>query len=84
MSPYARFAVGARMNVASPETVVLFNHRGADQVLGNLALISGRDRQSRDGVKVLYNVLKDAVDNHDQTCLKIPKKATIKFKSKYF
>ena len=72
------------MNVASPESVVLFNYRGPEEVLDNLVLVSGRDKQSRDGVKVLYKVLKDAVEHHDQTCLKIPKKAIIKLKSKTF
>ena len=75
------------MNVASPESVILFNYRGEDVGLGNLALVSGRKGdggQSRDGVRALYNILKDAMKCHDQTCLKIPKKATIKFKSKYF
>ena len=71
------------MNVADPETVILFNHRGPCEGLGNLVFISGRkddEGLARDGVKALHNILKDAISNHDQTNLKIPKKAKLKLK----
>lgn len=75
------------MKVASPASVLLFNYRGEDAALGNLVLVSGRKGeggQSRDGVRALHTILKDAMKNHDQTCLKIPKQATIKLQSKTF
>ena len=71
------------MNVVSPDSVILFNyrHKGPDDVLDKLVFISGR---KGDGVKAIYNILKDAMDNHNQTCLKIPKHARIKLTSKNF
>ena len=71
------------MNVADPETVILFNHRGPREGLGKLVFFSSRkddEGPARDGVKALWKILKDAVSNHDQTNLKIPKKARIKLK----
>ena len=73
------------MGVASPETIILFNFRGQNDPLSKLVLISGRQDKGgllRDGVKVLYSILNDAVSNHGKICLKIPKKAIIKFECK--
>ena len=53
------------MNVASPDTVFLFNYRGASEELNKLVFISGRrdpSGQLRDGAKVLKNILDDAVE----------------------
>ena len=84
-SPYARFAAGVKMGVASQETVFLFNYRGPSDVLSKLVLLNGRKEdggQSKDGVRTLYNLLKDALANHNITSLRIPKKAMIRLTSK--
>ena len=73
------------MNVASPDTVFLFNYRGSSEELNKLVFISGRrdpSGQLRDGAKVLKNILDDAVENHKLLCLKIPRKVIIKLKSR--
>ena len=85
-SPYARFATGVKMGVASPETVFLFNYRGPSDMLSKLVLLSGRKEdggQSKDGVRTLYNLLKDALASHNITSLRIPQKAMIRLTSKY-
>ena len=75
------------MSVASPYSVILFNFRGlSSENLANLCLLSGRKEdggEPKDGVRALANILKDALANHHQTCLKIPRKAIIKMKSMY-
>ena len=84
-SPYARFEVGRRMAVASPDSVILFNYRGSEDILDKLVFISGRrtDGSSpKDGTKALHRILKDAIANHDKACLKLPKRAIIKMQSK--
>ena len=79
-SLYGKYAVGRKMSVASPCSVILFNFRGSNsETLGNLVLLSG---QQVDGVRALEDILKDAVTNHEQASLKIPRKAIIKMKSK--
>ena len=75
------------MGVASQDTVILFNYRGPSEDLDKLVFVSGRkddSGQPRDGVKALHTILNDAVAHHDQTGLKIPKKAIIKMKSKRY
>ena len=73
------------MGVASQETVILFNYRGANDHLGKLVLISGRQDTGgllRDGVRVLSSILNDALSNHGKNSLNIPKKAVIKLNGK--
>ena len=84
---YLRFAAGRRMGLASQETVFLFNYRAHRErdVLDKLVFISGRrgdGSQTKDGVRALHSILKDAIENHGKTCLKVPRKAIIKLKSK--
>ena len=83
---YVRFAAGRKMGLASQETVFLFNYRAQRDrdILDKLVFISGRGdgSQPKDGVRALHSILKDAIENHGKTCLKVPRKAIIKLKSK--
>ena len=67
------------MGVASVETLFLFNYRGPKDSLDKLAFVSGH---LQDGVRALQIILTDAVDNHGQASLKIPKNVVIKMLSK--
>ena len=59
------------MGLASQETVFLFNyraHRDRD-VLDKLVFMSGRrgdGSQTKDGVRALHSILKDAIENHSK------------------
>ena len=67
------------MGVAIVETLYLFNYRGPRDNLDKLAFVSGH---LQGGVRALQIILTDAVDNHSQASLKIPKNVGIKMLSK--
>ena len=69
--------------MASTSNIFMFEYRGSSSTLRSLVSICGRKSDGHvDGVRMLYNILEDAVRNHGITNLKIPKRMEIRLKGR--